>query len=48
MDKSHEDATNTVKKTSEGDRLLSYICKVLDSKVWPNKVSNVKEVMMKK
>ena len=40
--------TNTVKETTEGDRLLSYICKVLNSKVKPNEVSNVEEVMMKK
>ena len=43
-----EDATSTVKETTEGDRLLSHICKVLNRKVWPNKISNVEEVMMKK
>ena len=39
MDEAHKDATNTAKETTEGDRLLSYVC--------PNKVSNVEEVMMK-
>ena len=32
----------------EGGSLLSHICKVLNSKVWPNKFSNVEEIMMKK
>ena len=41
MDEAHKDATNTVKETTEGDKLLSHICKV-----GPNKVSNVKEVMI--
>ena len=48
MDEVHEDATSTVKKTTEGGSLLSHICKVLNSKVWLNKFSNVEEVMMKK
>ena len=48
MDEVHEDATSTVKKTTEGGSLLSHICKVLNSKVWPNKFSNVEEIMMKK
>ena len=39
--------SNTVRETNEGDRLLSHICKVLNSKVWPNEVNNVKEVMLK-
>ena len=33
MDEVHEDATSTVKKTTEGGSLLSHICKVLNSKV---------------
>ena len=48
VDEAHRDATNMVKETTEGDRLLSHICKVLNSKDWPNEVSNVEEVMMKK
>ena len=36
-----------IKETTEGDRLLSHICKVLSSKIWPNEVSNVEEVLMK-
>ena len=48
MDKAEEDVSNTVKETTEGDRLLSHICKVLNSKVWPNEVSNIEEVMMKR
>ena len=28
MNKAYEDTTNTVKETTEGDRLLSLICKV--------------------
>ena len=47
MEEVYEDATNTVKETTEGDR-LSHICKVLNSKVWPNKVRNAEAVMMKK
>ena len=43
-----KDATNTVKETTEGDRLFSHICRVLNSKVLPNEVSNVEEVMIKK
>ena len=48
MDEAHKDDTNTVKETTEGDRLLSQICEALNSKVWPNEVRNVEEVMMKK
>ena len=48
MDEAHKDSTNTVKETTKGDRLLSHICKVLNSKVWPNEVRNVEEVRMKK
>ena len=43
LDEAHIDATNTVKETTEGDRVLSHICKV-----WPNEVEEVEEVMMKK
>ena len=43
MDEGHKDATYIVKETIEGDRVLSQICKVLKSKVWPNDVSNVEE-----
>ena len=48
MNETDEDATDTVKETTEGDKLLSHICKVLNGKVWPNDVNNVKEVMIKK
>ena len=48
MDEAHKDPTNTVKETTEGDRLLSHICKVLNNKVWTNEVSNAEEVRMKK
>ena len=41
MDEANKDATNTAK---EGDRLLSHICKVLQSKVWPNLDIGIEEV----
>ena len=47
IDKANKDATYIVKETIEGDRVLSQMCKVLKSKVWPNDVSNVEEVTMK-
>ena len=47
MDEGHKDATYIVKETIEGDRVLSQMCKVLKSKVWPNDVSNGEEVTMK-
>ena len=48
MDEAGKDATNIVKETTEGDRLLSYICKVLNSKVWSNEINNIEEALMKK
>ena len=42
LDEAQEDATN---ETTEGYK--SHICKILNSKVWPNEVSNVEKVMMK-
>ena len=48
MEEAKEDATSTVKETTEGDRLLSHIFKILNSNVWPNEVRNVEEVTMKK
>ena len=47
MVEAQEDATNIVKETTEGDRLLSHICRVLNNKVYQNEVSNVEEVIMK-
>ena len=36
-----------IKETTEGDRLLLHISKILSSKIWPNEVSNFEEVLMK-
>ena len=47
MEEGKDNAINTVKETTESDRLLTHICEVLNSKVWPNKVK-VEEIMMKK
>ena len=48
MEEAKEDATNKVKETSEGDRLLSHIFKILSSNIWPIEVRNMEEVTMKK